>query len=130
MPKTKKKPVLDARGRMLAPLGGAEYVLRPSFEALEAIERQLGRSLHQLAFQGLQGGLSLTDLAVIVAECMRAHGRAEPDAGPSYREAKAEKLARLIMEAGQTHITARIAVLLTEAITGGFTAEGEAKPAT
>jgi hypothetical protein len=44
---------------------------------------------------------------------MRAEGRASSDAGPSYRDAKAEKIARLIYEAGQPSITARIAILLT-----------------
>jgi hypothetical protein len=128
-PKKTGKPVVDHRGRMLVPLGDADYVLRPSFEAIEAIEQTLGRSLVQLASQAYNGGLSCADLAIIVAECMRAEGRASSDAGPSYRDAKAEKIARLIYEAGQPSITARIAILLTEAVTGGYTAAGEPKPA-
>jgi hypothetical protein len=129
-PKADQKAVVDSRGRMVAPLGGADYVLRPSYEALEAIEDKLGRSLVELASQAYRGSLTLKDLAIIVVELMKAHGRAEPDAGPSYREAKAEKIGRLILEEGQPSITARVAVLLTGAITGGYTATGEAKPAT
>lgn len=128
-PKADRKPVLDARGRMLVHLGGADYILRPSYEAQEAIEVQLGRSMTQLCHQGYQGALTTADLAIIVTECMKAQGRAEKEAGPSYTGASAPTVARLIAEAGQPVITARIAILLTGVITGGYTAEGEPKPA-
>jgi hypothetical protein len=128
-PKADSKPVVDSRGRMVVHLGGATYVLRPSYEAQEAIETLLDRSINQLAAQAYAGALKLTDLAIIVVEFMKAHGRAEQSAGPSYTGARAEKIARLIMEEGAPAITARIAVLLTLAITGGYTAEGEPKAA-
>lgn len=129
----KSKPeaqAVDVRGQIKVSLGGADYMLRPSHEAIEAIESTLGRSLMELAQQALAGTLKIADLAIICAEMMRAHGRANPDAGPSYKGAQAERLAGLIYEASPPTITARVAIVLMGAVTGGYTAAGEPKPAT
>lgn len=121
-------PQVDTRGRLTVPLGGADYLLRPSEEAIDNIEKALGRSTMVLAGQAIRGDLSISDLATICAEMMNAQGRADPSAGPSYKGAKAEKIRGMIYEQGAPSITARIAVLLMGAVTGGYTAAGEPKP--
>lgn len=130
-PNKKNAPAaVDTRGRIQVNLGGADYALRPSWQAIEAIEHQLGRSLIELSGQAVNGSLKIGDQAVIVTEMMKAEGRAEASAGPSYLGAKPERIAELIYEASAPAITARLAVLLIGAVTGGYTAAGELKPAT
>lgn len=133
MAKRKAEPpkVVDDRGQMLVPLGGYDYVLRPSEEAIANIERQLGRSLYQLATAAPAGGLSLDDMAVIIAEMMRAYGKANPDdpAVASYCGAKTESLRGMIYEAGAPSIVARLSIVLVGAMAGGYTASGEARAA-
>lgn len=131
MASRKPKPALavDTRGRIAVPLGGADYFLRPSWEAIQAIEAELGRSLTTLSGQAVAGQLSIRDMAVICTEMMHAEGKADPLAAPSYKGARVEKIAELIYEASAPSITARLAVILMGAVTGGYTAAGEPKPA-
>lgn len=123
-------PKVDVRGQMLIPLGEPEnnFLLRPSYTAIKAIEKDLRRTVMELAGEGLRGALSCEDLGVICAHFMRAEGRHNPEAGPSYKGASAEKLAELIYEAGAPRITARVAIVLMGAATGGYTAKGEVRP--
>lgn len=127
--KAKPETAVDTRGRIMVPLGGADYVLRPSWEAIEAIELELGRSLTTLSGQAVGGQLSIRDLATICTLMMHAEGKADPHAAPSYKGARIEKIAELVYEASAPSITARIAVILMGAVTGGYTASGEMKPA-
>jgi hypothetical protein len=130
---TKDKPAVHpavyARGRILMPLGGVDYVLRPSWEAIDTIETTLGRSLLELAGDATGGRLRIAEMAVIVTEMMKAEGKADPQAGPSYSGAKAAKVAELLYEQPTAQVTARLSVLLVGAVTGGYTAAGEPKPA-
>lgn len=124
------EPVLNANGEMLLPLD-ARYVLRPSRRAIQAIERQL-RPLLELAQDAARGALSIDEMAVISAEMMRAYGAANPNEPGivNYTGAQTEPLADLIFEAGSSKICARLMVVLTGALSGGYNASGEAKPAT
>jgi hypothetical protein len=125
---TEDEPQVDTRGQITVPLGDADYLLRPSREALSAIEKKLGRSLLVIAGQAVNGSLSVEDMAIICVEMMKAQGKADPKSGPSYSGAKVEKIADLIFEQGTPSITARLVVLLMGAVTGGYTASGEVKP--
>jgi len=118
---------VDVRGQVTAPLDGVDYVLRPSEEAILAAERQCGCSLHVLTEKATYSRLTLDEMAIIVTEMMRAHGKADSSAGPSYSGAKVERVRTMIYEAGAPRITARLVVLLRGALTGGFTASGEWK---
>jgi tail tube GTA-gp10-like protein len=122
------EPAVDFRGQVSLPLDGQDLMLRPSFEAIAAIEHQL-RPLFDLAQDATRGQLTLEEMGVIAAECMRAYGRAYPEDPliTVYRGASSEKLSRLIYEAGGPKTCARIMVLLVGALNGGYTAEGEAK---
>lgn len=119
---------LDTRGQLSVTLGGAEYMLRPSFEAIEKAELQLKKSHEQLAHDAVQMRLTYEELAVLCCEFMKAHARANPSEKrkTSYLGATPEKLKKLIYEGGKVKTNARIVILLTGALNGGYTAEGEA----
>jgi hypothetical protein len=124
-----ERPDVDARGQISVELDKTRFTLRPDWEALNNAEQLTGRSLHQLAERAAAGGLSMMEMGILVSEFMKAHARADTNAGPSYRGAKPEKVARLIQEAGTVAVTARLAIILVGAITGGYDATGEPIPA-
>ena len=129
MAKSPDPAEVNFQGEITVPLEGVEYVLRPSYSAIMAIERQTGRSLFDLAGEATSGRMSIADMGVICAEMMHAFGRQNPDDSniTTYRGAKPEKIAELIYEAGGPRVSARIAVLLMGALTGGYTASGKMK---
>jgi hypothetical protein len=114
----------------------ATYVMRPSYEAIEAIETATGRGVVALVNLAAQGELSLKNAAIIVTECIRAWGKQQAANGNDQPEARSatgarpEKVARLIHEHGLVQATERCAIVLMAAATGGVTASGEWKPAT
>jgi hypothetical protein len=120
---------LDLRGQVTLPLEGQDYVLRPSYEAISAIEKALGKSHEELAHAAVRYQLSYSDLAIICTEMMRAYGKAKPDDPlvTTYRGVKPERLEVLIYETGKAKVTTRIAVVLAGALSGGYTASGEVK---
>lgn len=120
---------VDARGQLSVELGGGRYILRPSEEAIAAIEEDLGHSLEQLVAMTAYSRLTLQQTAVIVTHMMHAYGRANPDAGADYRGAKVETVRTHIFEAGVPKIRARLMPLLSGAMTGGYTSAGELKAA-
>jgi hypothetical protein len=116
------------RGEVFLPLEGVEYGLRPSREAISAIERQL-RPLAVLAGEATRLELPLEDLGVIAAEMMRAYGKCHPD-DPNivtYQSSTPERLADLIFELGVPKACVRFRELLLAALLGGVTAAGEMK---
>lgn len=119
----------ETRGEISLELGGAKYVLRPSYEAIQSIEKKTGRGLIALARECSNGSLSLGDVALIVAECVRAYGRAHDDR--HLAASSAERFAEMILDSDGGLLVAadRIALLLMLAATGGYTAAGELKPA-
>lgn len=132
-PKPKDDPArqivkLDDRGQLSVTLD-AEYLLRPSQEAIMEAEIQSGLPLFDLATLAANSRLTLGQMGIVVAAFMRAHGKANPDdpLKSSYLGAKAETLTALIYEAGVPRIMGALAVLLAGAISGGYTASGEAK---
>lgn len=120
---------VDARGQSTLPLDGQNYLQRPSHEAILAIERELG-PLFGLSLQATHGNLTLDQMSVVAAEFMKAVHRSDPESGADYRAPSPAKLSKLIYEAGAPRICARLAVILTGAVNGGYTAEGEAKAGT
>lgn len=120
----------ETRGEVSLELGGVEYVLRPSYEAISAFEAQTNRSLIDLARAAGDGQLKLGEAAVIVTECIKAHGRAIGDQAMAVFNAK--RIGELIQESdGGFLITIkRLELLLFMAATGGYTGSGEEKAAT
>jgi hypothetical protein len=120
----------EERGEFGISLGGADYVLRPSFEAIQAFERPVadggtGKSLIQLAGEADRGAMTMATTAVIIAECIRAWGKAVGNTGA--RGAQADVIGPMLVEAGVYIVQPKLAVLLYMAATGGLTATGEVK---
>jgi hypothetical protein len=121
----------NTRGEVTITLDGAEYVMRPSYEAIEAIEAQTGKSVIELLVEADSGKLHLSDAGVVVWECIKAWGRqcvAAGDADPiakSAAGANLEKVRKLIYKFGIHQTRQRIAILLMAAATGGVTETGE-----
>jgi hypothetical protein len=126
----------NTRGEVTITLDGAEYVMRPSYEAIEAIEAQTGKGILALIQGAQEGNLTLAQTAIIVAECMKAWGRQQIAAGEASPEARSaagaqtQKVARLIHEAGLMTALPRVVIVLVAAATGGVNSAGEPKPAT
>lgn len=118
------------RGEVSLELEGAEYVLRPSYEAISAFETQTNRSLIDLARAAGDGELKLSESAVIVTECIKAHGRAIDD--KAMAAFNAARVGELILQADGGLLIAmkRLELLLFMAATGGYTGSGEVKATT
>ena len=113
------------RGECAVMLAGTRYVLRPDFEAISAIDAELGGIL-ALARRGMNdpGDLTLHELAVIVAEGIKASGRA---ARTNDAHVKTDKIKRLIFETGIPAVVPGVVRFLVASVTGGSKAEpGEA----
>lgn len=121
---------MDERGQLSIKLD-ADYVLRPSVEAILEAERETGLSLFELASLAANSRMRLDQMGIVVACFMRAHGKANPNdpLKTTYLGANAESLSGLIMEAGIPRIMGSLAVLLAGALSGGYTQSGEVKAA-
>jgi hypothetical protein len=111
----------------------AEYVLRPSYAAISAIEEAIGESIIVLANRAANGALKLKDSAIIATEMLKAWGREAGEGSTADQRAAAsfgsEGVAKLIYQQGLPGINARLAIVLIAAATGGYTAAGKAKAA-
>ena len=75
-----KRPANPIRGEAAIPIGGRDYVLRPTFTALVAAEEELG-SLFALVERAGEGRLRLAEVAALFWHCLagrdsKADGRA------------------------------------------------------
>lgn len=122
-----KAAEVNRRGEITVPLDG-ELGLRPDFEAIEAIEAQLG-SCRDLFVKANDNALTNQEAAIIVTELLRGYGRSHPDDAriAVYRDAKVKRIGALIYETGILAICPRLGVILLGAVTGGYTASGEMK---
>lgn len=120
-------PANKTRGEHELELGGVTYLLRPSHEALDAMEQETDRSVLELMRLANSGALKLRDAGVVAAELIRA-GADERDT--VTRHVDAERIAELIQEEGVAKVFARLTLCLLDAAQGGRTASGEAKAAT
>jgi hypothetical protein len=111
----------------------AEYVLRPSYAAINEIEERTGRSIIELANAAATGTLKLKESATICAAFMRAWGKEATGIGDEVQAACANandaKVGELVYDAGLPKINTRIAIVLIGAATGGYTSAGKAKAA-
>lgn len=118
----------QTKERLTVELDGIEYPLRPSFEALTAIERQTDASIMVHSRAAAMGTLSTSSLAAIVAECIKAEGRHMKD--DALVGVNAKRIGELIYETpgGTKIVMQRVLVLLMMATTGHYTAQGDIKP--
>lgn len=115
-------PVAE-RGELSVRLEDVDYVLRPSFGAIGAIETATGRSTFQLWGDALTQAMPLAHAAIVVTECCNAAGQ----------KFAAKRIAELIYGAdGGLNVVIRgvVAPLLELAVTGRYLPSGELKPKT
>jgi hypothetical protein len=112
------------RGEVSITLEGVEYVLRPAYEALTAIEEQTGQPLLNLAAAADGNELSINHTAIVVTECIKAWGR--ENGKPQYEQFNAKRIGKLLYDEGLLKAQPRVALVLWAALTGGHK-PGEAK---
>lgn len=124
------RPANEDRGELSLLLAGTSMILRPTFEALTQIEAITDRGLVDLTRDALAGKMKLGETAQIATECIRAWGREVGDTGATG--ANATRIGKLIVDSpGGLHSALRtVAAMLSLAVTGGYTSEGEVKPST
>lgn len=117
----------EERGEIALDLSGVEYVMRPSYQAIQAIEAKTGKGLLALARDAAD--LTLTEAAIIATECIKAHGKHTGD--EMRARYSPDKIAELMLETdgGLAACLGRLSALLMVAATGGYTATGELKAA-
>lgn len=120
----------EKRGEIDLDLAGERFVLRPSYEAIQAFESQIGKSLIELAQGAGDGTMSLSHAAIIATECIKAWGKATENA--TARAVNAKRVGELIFEGrgGLMVVLKKLEILLFMAATGGVTIAGEMKPVT
>ena len=112
------------RGEISVTLEGVAYTLRPSFEAIVEIEQKLGTSIVAVVNRAFkQEDVRVTDMGVIVAAGIRAHGREVED--KSLANVSDQKIAQLCWAEGLTAIIPPVAEFLLLAINGGKSGNGE-----
>ena len=97
----------DERGEITVTLGGVEYTLRPTFEALAEMESQSGIGVLPLARRFMTQDWGVRDLAAVLAPAITAGGGKIPD-----------NLGQLIIAAGPLRVAATVARFLSDALVG------------
>lgn len=114
------------RGEVSVRMDGEDYVLRPSYEAITAVEDQTGQSIQQLALAADEGALQLKQAAIVVTEFVKAWGR-ENDK-PYFEKFSVRRISELLFQEGLLKVNPRVALALWQALTGGHV-PGEANAA-
>lgn len=112
------------RGEHELLLAGVRYRLRPSHQALVAIEQKTQHSLIELVRLGNGHALPIQHVGIVAAELIRAG--AEDQATRAVHE---DRIGELVFEEGILGVVAKITLCLIDAASGGRTASGEAKAA-
>ena len=124
-------PANPVRGEVSVPLGeaGREFVLRPDYTAIQAIEDGTGKGMMRLFRDCAEGNMTLAETATVVAECVKAQGRATGDKLMALYAA--EKLVPMIVDSpiGLVGVQGRVSTVLGFAICGDYNSAGELKAA-
>jgi hypothetical protein len=115
----------EERGEVDLELDGTRFVLRPSYEAVIAVEKATGKGILALAFAAKDGGISLTEAGIVTAELVRAWGRSTGEAVAANVDT--DRITELIHVYGLMRVTLRLAIVLTNAVTGGCKSDGSPK---
>lgn len=105
------------RGEFPITLEGAEYVLRPDYEAVAAIDEQLGSIVDVARRLNAEGSISLREISVIICEGLKAHGRKT-----GYEPAKlytARRVGEMVYATGVHRTLAPVAQFVLAALNGG-----------
>jgi hypothetical protein len=106
------------RGEVPILLNGRAYPMRPSYTAVEAIERALGPvvALGSRMTDPMHR-LKVSEMSIIVAESIKAAGKDRND--KMLQAMKADKIAELIYEQGIVSVLDPILILLVNMVSGG-----------
>ncbi len=110
-----------ARGEHSLELGGRTYLLRPSMEAVNAIEDALDLSSAQILARANASALRLAEVAVIMAELVRAGAAADDAMTKGVSPAGMEPL---VYERGVAGLMPFLTLLFLEVVSGGRDREG------
>lgn len=98
-------------------IDNTEYALRPSYEAIRRIEAETGKTIYNLA-RCLNGEFwTLSEMAIIVTEGIKAWGRAQ-----SRNDTEAftyNRIAECLFEGGLVNFNEPIVSFLMNCLTGG-----------
>jgi hypothetical protein len=120
----------NTRGEVTIDLD-ARYAMRPSFEAIEAIEEQTGKSVLALLVASERGNLLSKEVYVIVCEFIKAWAKERIASGentPETRNAAGSNVGRigdLVYKSGLLNAQLRLRIVLGAAVTGGTIPTGE-----
>lgn len=113
------------RGEMAISLGGVSYTLRPDHTAMYAIDDAVEGGIIAFAIEAnRRGTMPVSVIALIIAEGMRAQGRATND--QALAASSTDVVRRLVFEAfrepnGATGLNALAMRYLAAALSGGVT---------
>lgn len=109
-------PANPDRGEVDIELGGKLYPMRPSWQAINAIEAQ-GRTLAQVARDAQSEGLTVRFMAFCITECIRAAGVDRND--PMLRGVTIDKINELVAERGALNVLPELGPLFRNMLEGG-----------
>ena len=114
-------------GERCITLGGAAYVLRPTWDAVQEVEQATGVTCVELGWQAERLRLRAVHAAAIVGACVRAQGRATDDKAMAHFSDK--RLGELMYEAdgGLLAAAAVLAPLLAGMVSGEYSFLGHPK---
>lgn len=120
------RPANPHRGEISVKLDSEAYVLRPDFDAILAIDEALGgiTALTRRAINDVSS-LTITELATVITEGIRAHGRST---GSASAHSGVEVVKRMIVKSGIPTVLPAVASFLAAAVTGGVEAGNAQSP--
>jgi hypothetical protein len=120
------RPANPHRGEISVKLDGADHVLRPDFDAILAIDEGLGgiTALTRRAIADVSS-LTLQELAVVITEGIKAHGRST---GSASAHSGVDTVKRMIVKNGIPTVLPAVAAFLAAAVTGGVEAGNAQSP--
>src|SRR5689334_20584113 len=119
------RPANKLRGEVFLTLDSTDFVLRPSYEALLAIEEKTGKTILALYNAATEADIGLRDTAITVTELIRAWGRATDD--PVAKNVDLDRVGQLIQGESLMGVALKLTVVLGLAITGGYEPDGTRK---
>ena len=115
----------EHRGETEIVLDGAAFVMRPTYEAIVAVETATGSTIGAMAMLGANMRLPVGWLAIIVTEFVRASGKATGDAVAAHLNVT--RVGGLLQDSGIVAASLTVAKVLGDAATGGYSSAGERK---
>jgi hypothetical protein len=113
------------RGEATIDLDGATFTMRPTYEAIVAVEAATGSTIGTMAMAGANMRLPLGWVAIVVTEFVRASGKATGNQVAA--NLSVERVGGLIMDSSIVGASLAVAQVMSDAVSGKYTASGEAK---